>query len=174
MISTVNIVPMGRIGSRGLGDSLRATDRAEGPRCASPPSARSPIHAAFLQTVSRPQDSALTSETGRGGARSCVILLTGLCFGCLTEQNREAVLSPWQCDLRIKHKLRRPQLCKFSHATARSNFRPLRQVGMGLKLRANLIISFSTETSNKATGWHPFDLAWKMALDTSKRSFLRG
>lgn len=41
---------------------------------------------------------------------------------------------------------------------------------MDLKLHVNLIISFSTETSNKATSWHPFDLAFKIALDNSKRS----
>ena len=38
-----------------------------------------------------------------------------------------------------------------------------------MKLHVNLNISFSTETINKATSWHPFDLAFKIAPDNSKR-----
>lgn len=61
-------------------------------------------------------------------------------------------------------------MSKFSHATMMINFRPLYRVGMDLKLHVNLIISFSTETINKATSWHSFDLVFKIALDNSKRS----
>lgn len=50
------------------------------------------------------------------------------------------------------------------------SFRLLYQVEMDLKLHVNLIISFSTETSNKAINWHHVDLAFKIAVEKSKRS----
>lgn len=49
------------------------------------------------------------------------------------------------------------------------NFRPLYEVEIDLKLHVNLNISFSIETINKATSWHPFDLAFKIAPGNSKR-----
>ena len=49
------------------------------------------------------------------------------------------------------------------------NFRPVYEVEIDLKLHVNLNISFSTETINKATSWHPFDLAFKIAPDNIKR-----
>lgn len=61
-------------------------------------------------------------------------------------------------------------LCEFSHATRRLNFRPLYQVGTDWKLHVNLIVSFSTETTHKAPGGHPFDLAFKIALSDSQKS----
>jgi hypothetical protein len=48
------------------------------------------------------------------------------------------------------------------------NIRLLNQVGMDLKIHVNLIIFFSTEMTKRATSWHPFDLAFKIAVDNSK------
>lgn len=45
----------------------------------------------------------------------------------------------------------------------------LYQVRMNLKIHVNLIIFFFTETINKVMSWHPFELAFKIALNNSKR-----